>query len=209
MTASLRKLVWTLVALVLLTAPLTAQNLNNYLSGPHFNLNVIGVDEGKTSAMTNSNRHTIFVGLGRKRQPCDTSNGCSPVSISACVTAMGLTRSRLRWCGVQARGRDFPVALQTALTYDPTLGCRADVAQRSYTIWARALGKPGGSSSAMTCATDLSTTEVVCSTTNVLTLDRQKGKSPWQDATKQLTSLVADLDGDGDLETVALFADGF
>ena len=103
----------------------------------------------------------------------------------------------------------FQLPCNTALTYDPTLGCPADVAQRSYTIWARALGKPGGSASAMTCATDELTMEEVCSTTNVLTLDRQKGKSPWQDATKQLTSLVADLDKDGDLETVALFADGF
>jgi len=61
----------------------------------------------------------------------------------------------------------------------------------------------------MTCATDKLTNEVVCSTTNTLTLDRQKGKSSWQDATKQLTSLVADIDGDGDLETVPLFGDGF
>ena len=72
MTRSLRNLVWTPVVLVLLAAPLTAQNLNTYLSGPHFNLNVIGVDEGKTAAMTNSSRHTIFVGLGRKNTPVTT-----------------------------------------------------------------------------------------------------------------------------------------
>jgi hypothetical protein len=104
----------------------------------------------------------------------------------------------------------FQLPCNTALTYDPAVGCPAEVEQRSYRVWARALGKPGGSATAMACATDELTKELVCSTTNVLNLDRQKGgKSPWQDATKQLTSLVADIDGDGDLETIPLFADGF
>ena len=33
------------------------------LSGPHYNLNIIGVPKGKTADMTNSDRHTIFVPL--------------------------------------------------------------------------------------------------------------------------------------------------
>jgi hypothetical protein len=61
----------------------------------------------------------------------------------------------------------------------------------------------------MTCATDTSTNEQVCATENVLTLKRSSGKSLWQDATSELTSLVADIDGDGTAETIALFADGF
>ena len=53
----------TLIAGVLclfVTMPLAAQN------GAHFNLNIIGVDQPKNSTMTSSDRHTIFVGLGRK-----------------------------------------------------------------------------------------------------------------------------------------------
>lgn len=210
MTQVLKKLVWTSVAFALTAAPLTAQNLQNYLKGPHYNLNIIGVDNPKTSTMTNSDRHTIFVGLGGKNNPITTTIWLSPGPDFRVCDGNGFDAA-YDCDGVpfKPEGATFQLPCNTALTYDPLLGCPADVAQRSYTIWARALGKPGGSASAMTCATDLATNEVVCSTTNVLTLDRQKGKSAWQNATKQLTSLVADLDGDGDLETVALFADGF
>jgi hypothetical protein len=66
----LRRTVWTPIALLALAAPLAAQkNLTEYVNGPHYNLNIIGVDEGKTATMTGSNRHTIFVGLGRKNNP--------------------------------------------------------------------------------------------------------------------------------------------
>ncbi len=43
-------------------APVMAQ-VGKGLSGPHFELNIIGVPHGKTVAMTNSDRHTIFVPL--------------------------------------------------------------------------------------------------------------------------------------------------
>src|SRR5262249_29086621 len=38
---------------------------NGAPSGPHFNLNIIGVDKGKTAPLTSSDRHTIFVALGK------------------------------------------------------------------------------------------------------------------------------------------------
>ena len=214
MNQFLQRTAWTSVALLLLAAPLGAQNLDNYLSGPHYNLNIIGVDAGKTATMSNSNRHTIFVGLGKK--------GNNPVTVTTYIwlkpgydfrVCDGNGFDAARDCETGAtfkpQGATFQLPCNTSLTYDPATGCPPEVAQRSYSVWARALGKPGGSASAMTCATDLATQEVVCSTTNALTLDRGKGKSLWQDATKQLTSLVADIDGDGDLETVPLFGDGF
>jgi len=37
---------------------------NGAPTGPHYNLNIIGVDNPKNSPMTGSDRHTIFVGLG-------------------------------------------------------------------------------------------------------------------------------------------------
>ena len=45
-------------------APASAGGIN--LNGPHYNLNIIGVENPKTAPMTGSDRHTIFVGLGRK-----------------------------------------------------------------------------------------------------------------------------------------------
>jgi hypothetical protein len=211
MNRFLRKIVWTPVAFVVFATPLTAQNnLNDYLKGPHYNLNIIGVDNPKTATMTTSNRHTIFVGLGSKNNPVTTPIWLSPGYEFRVCDGNGFNAAHdCAGLEFKQQGATFQLPCNTALAYDDLLGCPADVAQRSYTIWARALGKPGGSASAMTCATDLATTEVVCSTTNVLTLTRKTGKSAWQDATKQLTSLVTDLDGDGDLETIALFADGF
>src|SRR2546425_1117210 len=45
-----------------LTAPAFAQ-VGKGLSGPHYNLNIIGVPKDKNVDMTNSDRHTIFVPL--------------------------------------------------------------------------------------------------------------------------------------------------
>lgn len=210
MTRFVQRLVWTGVVSLLVAAPLGAQNLNNYLSGPHYNLNIIGVDNPKNSTLTDSNRHTIFVGLGKKNDPVTTNIYLKPGPDFHVCDGNGFDPA-YDCLGNQfkSQGATFELPCNTSLTYDATLGCPDNVAQRSYTIWARALGKPGGRADAMTCATDLTTTEVVCSTTNVLTLSRTKGRSLWTDATSELTSLVTDIDGDGDLETIALFADGF
>jgi hypothetical protein len=191
---------------VSLTVSLSAQNL----SGPHYNLNIIGVDKTKTATMTNSDRHTIFVALGGKDgatvsstiwlRPGFDFQVCDGNGFDAAYDCNGVP--------FKNQGATFQLPCNTYLTYSADLGCPTDVAQRSYVVWARALGKPGGNASMMTCATDTTTMEQVCSTDNVLTLKRGTGKSVWQDATSQLTSLEADVNGDGVLDTVALFADG-
>ena len=58
-----------------------------------------------------------------------------------------------------------------------------------------------------TCATDPDTGEEVCSTENVL-LIRYKKQSTFENVTRQLTSIVTDIDGDGDLDRVSLFQGG-
>ena len=50
---------------LLLATPAVAQTGNGAPSGPHYNLNIIGVENPKNSTLTGSNRHTIFVDLGR------------------------------------------------------------------------------------------------------------------------------------------------
>ncbi len=72
---------------------------------------------------------------------------------------------------------------------------------QAYTIWARALGTPGGHASVTTCATDLTNT-VVCSTTSVL-LVRGSGQQKFKNVTKELTTINTTPG------TVSLFQTGF
>jgi hypothetical protein len=51
-----------IIAGVTFAVPTFAQ-VGQGLSGPHYNLNIIGVPKGKTVDMTDSSRHTIFVPL--------------------------------------------------------------------------------------------------------------------------------------------------
>ena len=67
-------------------APALADGIN--LKGPHYNLNIIGVENPKTAPMTDSERHTIFVGLGRKSSV--TSNIYLVPGPLASATAMPL-----------------------------------------------------------------------------------------------------------------------
>jgi hypothetical protein len=66
-----------------------------------------------------------------------------------------------------------------------------------YSVYSRALGTPGGSSTTTTCATDPVTGEVICSTLSSV-LVRTKGKSSFTNVSAELLYVVADIDGDGD-----------
>jgi len=54
----------------LVASPVLAQTGNGAPSGPHYNLNIVGIDPEKAKKvdMTDSNRHTIFVKLGVRKQ---------------------------------------------------------------------------------------------------------------------------------------------
>jgi hypothetical protein len=178
---------------------------NGAPSGAHYNLNIIGVEKAKTADMSGSDRHTIFVTLTNSGdthsniyltpgdfQVCD---GNAFDSVHDCTGAEVKTTA----------GAMFQLPCNTNVPADIT--CLEGIAQAAYEVWARALGKPGGSARMTTCAVDPITQEEICSTENVL-LVRNKGKSTFTNVTNELTSLVADIDGDGDLERVALFSGG-
>jgi len=213
MSANKGKWMGVLVAMALtvaLAVPAYAVTGNGAPAGPHYSLNIIGVEKGKNPDMTGSQRHTIFVALG------------SPSG--AVTTKIFLTQGDFRVCDgngfdeatdcsgntIAPAGAVFQLPCNTNLPVEAgvdLIPCDdPNAANAAYEIWARALGKPGGSATITTCATDAAGT--ICSTENVL-LVRAKGKSTFTNVTKELTSLLAQLDLDPNLERVALFAGDF
>lgn len=158
---------------------------NGAPSGSHYNLNIIGVSKGKTADMTGSSGHRIFV-----------------PDYGKCRINLSVGDFRV----LDANCTDGPSAFQLP-NPDPT-----NSGITTYSVWARALGKPGGSAKASTCAdqetTDPTTGEIITSTycsVYTLSLERQKGKSSFGDVSKYLLYIYADINLDGVLERYPLF----
>jgi hypothetical protein len=148
---------------------------NGALSGAHYNLNIIGVPKGKTATMDGSSGHRIFVNL----------EGKTKINLSNADLTDG-TFSVLDANGTDADGATFQL---------PSPDADGD-GVTSYSVYARALGKPGGSAIVTTCATDVATGENVCSLESLLAL-REKGGSKFQNVSDELLSIVADITEDG------------
>ncbi len=149
-------------------------------SGSHFNLNVIGVPKGKTADMTGSNGRRIFVPLA----------GTCKISLAEGDFQV-----------LDANCTDNGQASFQLPNPDPD-----NDGITTYSVWARALGKPGGRSTTTTCATDPVTGELWCSVYSMVQT-REKGKSTFSDVSKQLLYIYADIDGDGTIERYNLFSD--
>jgi hypothetical protein len=149
------------------------------LSGPHYNLNIIGVPKGKTADMTGDNGQRIFV----------PRFGKATIDL-----VQGPTFEVL-----DANGTDGKASFQMPNPDPDGDGVTA------YAVFARALGKPGGSSTTTTCLTD-ALGDTYCSIESMV-LVRSSGKSNWQDVSKQLLSVYVDLNADGVLDRVSLFSD--
>src|SRR6266700_7968108 len=194
-----------LLATLALARPAFPQNGNGAPNGAHYNLNIIGVENPKTSTLTGSDRHTIFVALGSKGTttskiyltPGDFQV-CDGNALDAAYDCSGAQ--------IQGQGAVFQLPCNTNVPADIT--CAAGTVSASYEVWARALGKPGGSVTVTTCATDPTTGEVVCSSENVM-LVRGKGKQTFTNVTNELTSIYASFDGGLTYQRVALFSGGF
>ena len=173
--------------ILLLSAPTFAGN--GAPSGSHYNLNIIGMSKDKNADMTGSNGHVIFVNLdgNTKIMLCESGVG------GACTDVDGFQV-------LDADGTDG-VASFALPNPDPT-----NSGTTTYSVFARALGKPGGSSKTTTCATDPTTGETVCSVIT-LELKRTKGQSVFQNVSKYLLYIYVDLNGDGVLERYNLFND--
>lgn len=149
------------------------------LSGTHYSLNMIGVSKGKTADMTGNQGHRIFVNL------------------------FGKTRILLgegEFQVLDANGTDGTAKFQLPSPDPDNDGITA------YSVWARALGKPGGKAGIATAATDTATGEIVYSLETTVFV-RSNGKSTFEDISKYLLYVYADLDGDGTAERYPLFDD--
>ncbi len=148
---------------------------NGTPAGKHYNLNLIGVPKGKTATITSGNR--IFLSLeGRTR----------------------INLSEGEFAVLDGNGTDGTAAFQLPAPDPDGDGVT------SYSVYARAVGKPGGSIRANTCAKDPSTGEEICSLETMVQV-RNKGKSTFSNVSNELLSISADIDGDGDLDRVPLF----
>lgn len=157
-------------------APITG---NGGPSGAHFQLNIIGVPKGKTASMTNNDGRRMLVPLA----------GSTKIMLSEGEFAV-----------LDANGTDGSASFAL-----PNPDPDGDGVTQ-YSVFARALGTPGGSSTTTTCASDLVTGELFCSVHNMV-LTRTSGKSRFNNVSNELLFVTADLDRDGTLERVNLFGD--
>ena len=150
---------------------------NGALSGAHYNLNIIGVSKDKSADMTGDNGHRIFVPLF----------GTAKIMLSEGEFAV-----------LDANGTDGSAAFQLP-SPDPD-----NNGETEYSVYVRALGKPGGQATIVPTATDPVTGEVFASTLSTVVI-REKGRSSFTNVSKTLLYVYADVDGDGIIDRVPLF----
>lgn len=148
---------------------------NGAPSGAHFTLNLIGVSNPKD--ISGGGGSVIFVPLSGSTK-INLSEGDFAVLDKDCTDGS---------CQFQLPNPDPTNSGTTA-----------------YSVYARALGKPGGSSTSTTCAVDPTTGDTWCSVYSSVQM-RSTGKSTFTNVSKQLLYIYADIDGDGTLERFPLF----
>lgn len=151
---------------------------NGAPSGSHYNLNIIGVSRDKSADMTGDNGHRIFVPLF----------GNPKIMLSEGPD----------FAVIDANGTDGEAAFQL-----PNPDPNGD-GTTTYSVFARAVGTPGGKSLTTTCAIDPSDGSEVCSVIS-LTLERKHGQPTFENVSKDLLFIYADINGDGVLDRVSLF----
>jgi hypothetical protein len=150
--------------------PEETMELTGAPTGPHYNLNIIGVPKNKTASMTGNNGRRIFVKL----------EGNTKIYLSEGDFQV-----------LDANGTDGDGAKFQLPNPDPD-----STGTTWYSVFGRALGQPGGSATMTTCGTDTGTGDEYCSTFQAVFI-RDKG-STFRNVSKYLLYIYADTDGDGD-----------
>jgi hypothetical protein len=216
----MRKQLMMAAAMLALAAPLFAQNGNGQPgngapSGPHYNLNIIGVTHGKKPPLAGSDRHTIFV-------PLVSDQSGDPDTLALDTAPILLTPGPFTVCDGNAFDPQFNCAgtmiskqlgavFQLPCNNLNSLGLIVPCTDSgpgsiaSYQVWARVTGIPGGNGTITLCALDTTTNDTVCNTDEMLMRNKA---NKFTDVTKTLTSLV-NVAGPAGTGNYPLFADGF
>jgi hypothetical protein len=160
---------------------------NGAPSGPHYNLNLIGKDKTDILPDDSNNGHRIFVnlfadGVAKKNKIYLTEGDFGVIDADA-------TDGRAEFM--------LPNPFN-------------DDGSRSYYVYVRELGKPGGSGSLTTCYTDVLGDDYCLLGELTVPLNRSTGKSTFRDVTTELTTLCFDSDPDPAITTVvceSIFSD--
>jgi len=164
---------------------------NGAPNGAHYNLNIIGVSKDKTATMTVGDGHRIFVQL---------NGGEDAVSLNGKL-ANQLNKVNKILLQPAPAGESFQVLDANATDSNGALfQLPADVSA-TWTVWARALGKPGGKSNTTTCATTAGVDgvfgtaddELICSL-STLSMERTKGKQTFVNASAELLFITITVD---------------
>ena len=168
----MKKRVVTVMAVVLaLAVALSAVGVafagkgNNAPTGPHYNLNIIGMSHEKPNMGDKVGGHVIFVEL--------ISSKMGKVRVATDILLIPDDTPPYNFYVIDGNGTDGEASFQLPV----------DVST-SYTVWVRALGKPGGEADMKTCAWDPVEEEYVCGVSVLLI--RTKGKKTFMDVTKEL-----------------------
>jgi len=180
-TLGTRTLMGCIAASVLASAAAVAGPGNGAPSGAHYNLNIIGVENSKTADMTGNQGHRIFVPL----------QGNTKIWLTQAPSFEVYDTN-----GTDGNGASFGLP-----NPDPD-----NDGVTEYSVYARALGGPGGSSTTTTCTFDQTTGETYCSTYSMV-LTREGGKSGFTNVSKELLYIYADFNADGVIERYPLFSD--
>jgi len=209
-----------ILAVLLLTAPYSAitvlaQTGNGAPSGPHYNLNIIGVTHGKKVPLTGSHRHTIFVPLvaDQNGDPDTLASGAAPILLTPgpFTVCDGNAFDKAFDCNgnmVNKLGAVFQLPCNNLDSLDLVVPCtdNGPGSIASYQVWARVVGKPGGNGTITLCAYDQTTLTDICNTDEILMRNKP---NKFTDLTKTLTTLVGATGPGGTVGNYPLFADGF
>lgn len=181
---------------------------NGYPQGAHdYQLNIIGVPKDKTAAMDDNNGRRIFVQL----------NGGETVTNPGGKWKPGQSWDDLDKVNkILLQPGDFQVLDANATDSDGALFQLPDPCDDAdpatectpgYTVYARALGTPGGSATITTCADEEGdgfdgSDDVWCGL-NGVTIERKKGKSTAYEVTENLLKMTITVDDSLDPELAA------
>jgi hypothetical protein len=151
---------------------------NGSPGGLTFQVNLIGVPKNKKADLSNNDGRRIFIPL----------DGTTKILLQEGDFAV-----------LDANATDGSGSFQL-----PSPDADGD-GVTEYSVFARALGKPGGSVRITTCGVDADGLEVCSTESSVLV--RGTGKSRFENVSRELLFVFADLDGDGAVERIPLFDD--